>query len=402
MEFNFPPLSKLMKNENAIITSDEAENSDSSEVIATLNSENTKTISSDNFLEYKINCYALDNFIHTLNTDFNVISRKYPQQFEYDYDLYAEVYTSGITALIYKDKIHFIEKINNINAINLKGCYSNELYDMLMIFIKENNILRNKQIFITYSGHGDIGYKLKKPKNITFDKVIIDNVMKEDIQDNIIFHLENIEGSNGIILHGETGTGKSITCAAAVNEVIKLGYSACFLTTDINYSKLEDFLAKLLAPCLIILEDIDSVGQSRTDTINTSISPLLQFLNGLSEKNGKYVYIATTNHIEHLDKALSNRPIRFNRKYKFELPDEEQLDKLIDLYFEGKGITKKQKEYLHNKKFTGAYIEELKRTCTIHTLKYKKTYNEVFIDCAKIIQKNFSASKDIFGFNPKD
>lgn len=388
---------QLLSPDTKIITSDAVDDAMDDNLTPTFEG-SSKTISSDSHLEYKINCYAIDNFLISLKTDINHIIKKYPQQFEYDYDKYAEIYTSGITAFIFEERINFIEKINNINAINIQGPKSDKLYDLMVEYIKANNILRNKQIFITNSNNYGLHYKLKKPKNITFDEVIIDEKNKEDIIDNTIFHLQNIKGSNGIILHGLTGTGKTITCIAAVNEIIKLGYSACFITNSVNYSELEDLLAKFIAPCLVIIEDIDSIGQSREDTINNNLSPLLQFLNGLSEKNGKYIYIATTNHIEQLDKALSNRPIRFSRKYKFDMPDEDQLDQMINLYFKDCDITNELKEHVYNKKYTGAHIEELKRTCDIHVLKYKKTYPEVFLDCVKIIDDNFGEKSSSFGF----
>lgn len=393
---------KRLNRKLEIITEDQAENSLDETLKATFNDNdkdksNSKTISCENYIEYRINCYSIDNFLKSLNTDINHIVKKYPLQLEYDYDLFAEIYTSGITAFVFENKIHFIEKIGNINSINIQGPESTKIYDLAMQYIKDNNVLRNKQIYIT-NNHHELSFKLERPKDITFNEVIIDENIKEDIIDNVIFHLKHIKGSNGIILHGLTGTGKTITCAAAVNEVLKLGYSACYITNAINYSELKDLLAKFLSPCLVIFEDIDSVGQSREDTINSTISPLLQFLNGLSEKNGQYVYIATTNHIDQLDKALSNRPIRFNRKYKFDLPTEEQLDKMVDLYFKDCNITDELKKLTYNKKFTGAHIEELKRTCDIHTLKYKKTYPEVFSDCIDIINKNFGTKESEYGF----
>lgn len=65
--------------------------------------------------------------------------------------------------------------------------------------------------------------------------------------------------------------------------------------------------ARLLAPCVLILEDLDNM-------INPSNrSFFLNQIDGITPNNGVLV-IATTNFLEKLDPALSKRPSRFDRK----------------------------------------------------------------------------------------
>lgn len=65
--------------------------------------------------------------------------------------------------------------------------------------------------------------------------------------------------------------------------------------------------ARQSAPCVIVLEDLDSL-------INDSNrSFFLNQLDGLSGNDGLLV-IATTNHFDRLDPGLSTRPSRFDRK----------------------------------------------------------------------------------------
>lgn len=65
--------------------------------------------------------------------------------------------------------------------------------------------------------------------------------------------------------------------------------------------------ARQLAPCVVILEDLDSL-------INDSNrSFFLNQLDGLEGNDGLLV-IGTTNHFERLDPGLSTRPSRFDRK----------------------------------------------------------------------------------------
>jgi SpoVK/Ycf46/Vps4 family AAA+-type ATPase len=73
-------------------------------------------------------------------------------------------------------------------------------------------------------------------------------------------------------------------------------------------------MARQMAPCLLILEDIDTLvtEQMRSYFFNE--------VDGLGNNNG-IMMIATTNHLDKLDGGLAKRPSRFDRKYAFLVPD---------------------------------------------------------------------------------
>ena len=65
--------------------------------------------------------------------------------------------------------------------------------------------------------------------------------------------------------------------------------------------------ARQLAPCILVLEDLDSLINDRNRSF------FLNQLDGLTGNDGLLV-LCTTNHAERLDPALSERPSRFDRK----------------------------------------------------------------------------------------
>ena len=65
--------------------------------------------------------------------------------------------------------------------------------------------------------------------------------------------------------------------------------------------------ARQLSPCLIVLEDLDSLINDRNRSF------FLNQLDGLQNNDGLLI-IGTTNHFERLDPGLSTRPSRFDRK----------------------------------------------------------------------------------------
>jgi len=75
--------------------------------------------------------------------------------------------------------------------------------------------------------------------------------------------------------------------------------------------------ARQLSPCVIIIEDLDSLITDRNRSF------FLNQLDGLEGNDGLLI-IGTTNHFERLDPGLSTRPSRFDRKYLFDDPDLEE------------------------------------------------------------------------------
>lgn len=71
--------------------------------------------------------------------------------------------------------------------------------------------------------------------------------------------------------------------------------------------------ARYVAPCLLIIEDID------TQVTTEKLSYFFNEVDGL-ENNDGILMIATTNHLDKLDEGLK-RPSRFDRRYLFPLPE---------------------------------------------------------------------------------
>lgn len=65
--------------------------------------------------------------------------------------------------------------------------------------------------------------------------------------------------------------------------------------------------ARQSAPCVMILEDLDSLINDNNRSF------FLNQLDGLESNDGLLI-IGTTNHFERLDPGLSTRPSRFDRK----------------------------------------------------------------------------------------
>lgn len=129
----------------------------------------------------------------------------------------------------------------------------------------------------------------------------------------------------GLILHGVPGNGKTISIKAIISalsgrdEPIPSLYVKSFdACQGSKYSIHSIFMhARIMAPCLLIFEDLDSLVTDETR------SYFLNEVDGL-ESNDGILMIGSTNHLETLDPAISRRPSRFDRKYHFKIPSEEE------------------------------------------------------------------------------
>jgi hypothetical protein len=133
----------------------------------------------------------------------------------------------------------------------------------------------------------------------------------------------------GIMMSGPPGTGKTtighIICNYAPDTTV------IWITPDLiaensagkHAIKLLYTLADYVSPCVIVLEDLDLFSEDRDSSQgNLPLGSLMNILDGVnSVKNA--VTVATTNRIELIEKALSNRPGRFDRK--IEVPALEKL-----------------------------------------------------------------------------
>lgn len=117
--------------------------------------------------------------------------------------------------------------------------------------------------------------------------------------------------------------------------------------------------ARRMAPCMLVLEDIETIVNA------TTRSYFFNEVDGL-ENNDGILMLASTNFLDRLDPGLSKRPSRFDRKYLFPLPNEHERD----LYAQFWRHKLKDKPNVHfpkslcpamakiTNKFSFAYIQE--------------------------------------------
>jgi len=174
------------------------------------------------------------------------------------------------------------------------------------------------------------GYFQKDPqlydsiKTATFDNLILPVRLKQQIQDDFqrffdsreTYERYGIPWKRGAIFIGPPGNGKTHTLKAVINQLAKpCIYVRSFEEDEGDEEGMAEVFkrARMVAPCLVVLEDLDSLIADQSQAF------FLNELDGFRPNTG-VVVLATTNHPEKLDAAILDRPSRFDRKYYFRLP----------------------------------------------------------------------------------
>ncbi|PFH31930.1 cell division protein CDC48AP [Besnoitia besnoiti] len=153
-----------------------------------------------------------------------------------------------------------------------------------------------------------------------------------------IFKQVGVQTPRGVLLHGSSGCGKTLLAKAIANEC-----GANFLTvngpeimsklageSEANLRRIFEEAAAL-SPCLLFIDEIDSIASNREKTQGEVekriVAQLLTLMDGVSsDKN--IVVLAATNRPNQLDPAL-RRFGRFDREIEIPIPDEQGRKEIL-------------------------------------------------------------------------
>lgn len=170
----------------------------------------------------------------------------------------------------------------------------------------------------------------------------------------------------GVLFHGKPGTGKTFT-AKFLSQYID-GITVFLLSGEQLWLIKESFqMARLLAPSLVIMEDVDLIAHTRDETLGqTVLHQLLNELDGLN-KDTEILFLLTTNRPEVIEPALSLRPGRIDQAIEFPLPDKDCRKRLIEQYAEGMNLTVENlsKIITRTEGASPAFIQELMRKAAL-------------------------------------
>ncbi len=241
-------------------------------------------------------------------------------------------------------------KTDRIFPSQLNPIASNIIYmiSMILMFIIVGQIL-SRTVFKKF-GEGGVGpmsfgksnakIYVKSTDGITFKNVAGQDEAKDQLTE-IVNFLHSPEKytdigaklPKGALLVGPPGTGKTLLAQAVAGEANVPFFSISGsefveMFVGLGAAKVRDLFkqAQEKAPCIVFIDEIDTIGKKRdgsgfsgNDEREQTLNQLLSEMDGFDSKLG-VVILAATNRPDSLDPALL-RPGRFDRRIPVELPD---------------------------------------------------------------------------------
>ncbi|MGA0447993.1 MAG: ATP-dependent zinc metalloprotease FtsH [Candidatus Phytoplasma pyri] len=154
----------------------------------------------------------------------------------------------------------------------------------------------------------------------------------------------------GVLLEGPPGTGKTLLAKALAGEANVPFYSVSGsefieMYVGVGASRVRTLFkeAKLNAPCVLFIDEIDALGGKRnvsghgsSQEKDQTLNQLLTEMDGFTKSQG-IIVVAATNRVDILDPALL-RPGRFDRIFKVGLPDVKAREAILKVHARNKPI----------------------------------------------------------------
>lgn len=192
---------------------------------------------------------------------------------------------------------------------------------------------------------------VQKETGITFQDVAGEDEAKESLTE-IVDFLHNpakytqigAKLPKGALLVGPPGTGKTLLAKAVAGEAHVPFYSLSGsdfveMFVGVGASRVRDLFkqAQESAPCIVFIDEIDTIGKKRdnggmsgNDEREQTLNQLLTEMDGFDGSKG-VVILAATNRPDSLDAALL-RPGRFDRRVPVELPDLQGREAILKVH----------------------------------------------------------------------
>ena len=247
--------------------------------------------------------------------------------------------------------------------------------------------------------------------NVTWEDVGGLESLKEELYEAVEWPLKHKEAfeytdvatPKGILLYGPPGTGKTLIAKAVAH------------TSESNFISIKgpELLSKWVgesekgvrevfrkarqaAPCIIFLDELDSLAPSRSSGSSDSnvtervVSQLLTEIDGLEELHNVLI-IGATNRVDLIDSALL-RPGRFDRIIEVPLPDTKGRENIFKIHTRKKPLTENidfVKLVKLTEGFSGAEIEGVCNRAAMSSIRRYVDIKEKDVKSIKITQEDF-------------
>lgn len=254
-----------------------------------------------------------------------------------------------------------------------------EVRERIGRLMREHDVFRGQILSFGYSEYrGNELVRFQPRPSLGADEVVLPAGVLAAVEQHVVLAGSRAEKlreagqhlKRGLLLHGPPGTGKTHTVRYLLGRltgstvVIMSGQALQLLGAATT-------LARRLQPSVVVVEDVDLIAEDRSFTPggNPLLFQLLNEMDGVGA-DADITFVLTTNRVEALEHALTDRPGRVDLAVEIPRPDANARERLLRLYTRDVTLDLADPEPLVSatEGTTASFIRELARRAVLHAL----------------------------------
>ncbi|HEU5000540.1 MAG TPA: ATP-binding protein [Lapillicoccus sp.] len=240
---------------------------------------------------------------------------------------------------------HMMRPVGAVDVLAVDDEVVRRLVGEIRELMTERSVIKGQVLTFAHDpyGHGLAGITFFERPHLTREDVILPEGLLDRVGEHVLGIAEHRavlaeHGQHlkrGILLFGPPGTGKTHTMRYLLSQspgttvVLLSGGSLQFIHDAAK-------VARAHQPAIVVLEDCDLIAEDRSfgPMAKPLLFEVLDALDGI-DADADVAFLLTTNRVEQLERALSQRPGRVDLAAEIPLPDTEGRRALIRLYAGG-------------------------------------------------------------------
>lgn len=254
---------------------------------------------------------------------------------------------------------------------------------------------------------------------VTREQIILPDEVLRVLERNTTGYFQNAQklidsgrsAKRGVLLFGKPGTGKTFTArwlaqATPGLTVLLMSGEQLWLIRECCQ------IARMLAPSLVIMEDVDLVASARDESrhpmYQVTLHQLLNEMDGI-DAAAPILFLLTTNRPEAIEPAIASRPGRIDQAIEYPLPDAECRRRLIELYGRGLILDVRDMDSIvaRTEEASPAFIQEMLRKAALFAAEdglegeLRVTDEHCYAALRELLFSGGELTRRLLGFSPE-